>query len=81
MSEDELDAHIVSLGHLAEKAMDEGNPEGARLWTKRMYEAMASRSPEHQARRESEIQRLITEGVDYFQSEHALTLGAKGRPG
>lgn len=53
ISEGELDEHIRDLGRLSEKAMADGDPTGARLWTNRMVEAIARRSPQHQARVDS----------------------------
>ncbi len=59
LSEAEVDTHIASLGRLSEKAMKDGDPAGARIWSTRMYAAIKGRSPEHKARLEREaLERL-----------------------
>jgi hypothetical protein len=65
--EDELDSVIRELGQHAERAMAEGDKETAREYTRRMYAAIASRTPEHQARIEADIARRIDEST--FQGE------------
>lgn len=63
VSDAELERHIASLGQLSEKAMAEGDPTSARLWSASMVHAIAQRSPEQLAR----MARVIDEGIDYFQ--------------
>jgi hypothetical protein len=65
--EDEMDSVIRELGQHAERAMAEGDKETAREYTRRMYAAIASRTPEHQARIEADIARRIDEST--FQGE------------
>jgi hypothetical protein len=65
--EDELDSVIRDLGKCAERAIAEGDKETAREYTRRMYAAIASRTPEHQARIEADIARRIDEST--FQGE------------
>jgi hypothetical protein len=66
VTEQELDEHIQSLGELAEKAMRDGDPKGANLWAKRMYAAMASRSPAHQQRLHAKAwQRMLDEELTF----------------
>jgi hypothetical protein len=78
--EEELDMVIRELGHKALQALQDQDPTGARILTNRMYAAIASRTPEHQARLTAEVEQRITDGLDYFQSPAALALG-RGRAG
>lgn len=68
----EVDLHIQDLGRLAEKALADGDPTGARLWADRMYAAIAARTPQHQAAMEAEILRQIDDGAGYFAAQGEL---------
>lgn len=72
IAEDALDAHIRDLGKLSDQAMKDGDPTGSRIWSRRMHEAIASRSPAHQARLIAENERRINEGADYMQWQGRL---------
>jgi hypothetical protein len=61
----ELDAHIKSLGELAEKAVRERDRPQARRWMVEMYAAIRSRSAAHQARLTAEIERRIADEGDF----------------
>jgi hypothetical protein len=73
--EDELDLVIRELGEKAVQALRNEDPTGARILTNRMYAAIASRTPEHQARLTAEVEQRITDGLDYFQSPADLAMG------
>jgi hypothetical protein len=46
--------------------MRDGDPKGANLWAKRMYAAMASRSPAHQQRLHAKAwQRMLDEELTF----------------
>jgi len=64
--EAELDSVIRELGAASVRAMNSGDPQGARLYSRRMYEAIDSRTPEHKARLAAEVERLISQGLGFF---------------
>jgi hypothetical protein len=74
LSDSELEQHIKDCGHLLEQAMEHGNVQEAEGWQQAMYRAIAARSPARKAQMEAEIERRISEGLDYFNSEHASAL-------
>jgi hypothetical protein len=78
-TEDELDAHIRSCGELAVTEEAHGNLEGAAWWTARMYEAIRSRTPEHQARLTADLEWRIDEAT--FDGRWALEMANKGLAG
>lgn len=45
LTEDEIDAHIKSLGDLADRAYKAGDKDAARSWMTAMYAAIAARTP------------------------------------
>jgi hypothetical protein len=55
----ELDAAIRELGQCAEQAMKDGDKETAREYSSRMYAAIRSRTPEHQARLAAAVDELV----------------------
>lgn len=77
--EAELDQVIRELGDKAVQALANEDPTGARILTSRMYAAIASRTPEHQARLAAEVEQRITEGVDYFAHQGQLDRERLGR--
>lgn len=74
LSDAELEQHIKDCGHLLEQAMEHGNVQEAEGWQQAMYQAIAARSPARKAQMEAQIERRISEGLDYFNSEHASAL-------
>lgn len=74
----ELDDAICELGRCAERAMADGDPAGARIYSDRMMAAIKNRTPEHVARLEREAYDRVTEQCAYFTSDAALAL-AQGR--
>jgi hypothetical protein len=76
-TEDELDAHIRSCGELAVTEEAHSNHEGAAWWTARMYEAIRSRTPEHQARLTADLERRIDEEAT-FDGRWALEMARLG---
>jgi hypothetical protein len=74
-AEGELDDAICELGLKSEAAMAAGDPDGARSFSDRMYAAIRSRTPEHQARLEAEIQQRIDDGVGFFGSPASVAMG------
>lgn len=74
ISEQELDQHIRDCGHRMIAAHAAGDKADADEWRRRMYDAIKSRSPEHQARMTMRIDTAI-----WFQSREALEMG-KGLP-
>jgi len=76
--EAELDAVIRELGDKSVQAMKDGDPTGAEILSKRMYAAIASRTPEHQARLHAEADERVTERFAFFNSDAAV---AMSRPG
>jgi hypothetical protein len=75
LSDAELDAHIRSCGELAVTEEAHGNHEGAAWWTARMYEAIRSRTPEHQARLTADLDRRIDEST--FDGRWALEMARR----
>lgn len=71
MTEAELEAHIVSCGHLMEQEMDHGNREAAENWRQAMHLAIAARKPEVQQRMEQTIMQRIAEPC-YFDTKGEL---------
>lgn len=63
--EQELDDAIRELGAKAVQALQDQDPQGARILTNRMYSAIASRTPEHQARLAAEVERRIDGGSEW----------------
>lgn len=63
--EQELDDVIRDLGAKAVQALHDADPTGARILTNRMYSAIASRTPEHQARLHAEVERRIDGGSEW----------------
>lgn len=70
LSEDELDLHIRDCGRRMTAAGTAGDRAAMNEWRDRMYEAIRSRSPEHQARLTARIDSAI-----WFQSDEALAMG------
>lgn len=70
LSEDELDLHIRDCGRRMTAAFSCGDRDDGCQWRDRMYEAIRSRSPEHQARLTAKIDSAI-----WFQGEEALAMG------
>ena len=70
LSEQELDLHIRDCGHRMTAAFAAGDRADADEWRARMYEAIKSRSPEHQARMTARIDSAI-----WFQGPEALAMG------
>lgn len=70
LSEDELDMHIRDCGRRMTAAFAAGDREDGCQWRDRMYEAIRSRTPEHQARLTARIDSAI-----WFQSPEALAMG------
>ena len=73
MNEQQLDQHITDCGHRMTAAFSAGDRDDAQEWCKRMFDAIKSRSPEHQARLTARIDSAI-----WFQSDEALELGRVG---
>jgi hypothetical protein len=63
--EEELDMVIRELGHKALQALQDQDPTGARILTNRMYAAIASRTPEHQARLTAEVEARLTDELTF----------------
>lgn len=88
LSDAELDQHIADCGWHFECAYARWQAHGknpsdrnaALDWLRLQNEAIATRDRIAGERRHAEFERRISEGVDYFQSAHALALG-RGRPG
>lgn len=74
ISEQELDLHIRDCGYRMTAAAAAGDMADCEQWRKRMYDAIKSRSPEHQARMTMRIDTAI-----WLQSREALDMG-KGLP-
>lgn len=74
MAEDELEAHILSCGHLMEKEMDAGNREAAENWRQAMHLAIAARKPEVQQLMEQAIMQRIHEPC-YFNTQGEIDRG------
>lgn len=86
LSDDELEQHIDDLQwlYLTAYARYEAHHsphdrDEALYHLHLMNEAILARSPAAQAARHAEFERRISEGVDYFQSDHALELGRRYR--
>lgn len=69
-SELQLEQHIKDCGHRMSAAFAAGDHKDAREWQSRMYAAIRSRTPEHQARLTARIDSAI-----WFQSPEALAMG------
>lgn len=63
--EQELDEVIRDLDRASVKAMREGDPTGARLLARRMYEAIGSRTPEHQARLHAAVDARLADEMTF----------------
>lgn len=70
MTDIELDNHIRDCGHRMTAAFSAGDRADADEWRARMYEAIKSRTPEHQARMTARIESAI-----WFQGPEALAMG------
>lgn len=70
LSEQELDFHIRDCGRRMVAAQKAGDKADMEQWRDRMYDAIKSRSPEHQARLTARIDSAI-----WFQSDEALAIG------
>jgi hypothetical protein len=70
LSEQELDLHIRDCGRRMTAAFAAGDREDGCQWRDRMYEAIRSRTPEHQAKITARIDSAI-----WFQGEEALAMG------
>jgi hypothetical protein len=70
LSVDELDLHIRDCGRRMTAAFAAGDRDDGCQWRDRMYEAIRSRTPEHQARLTARIDSAI-----WFQSPEALAMG------
>ncbi|WP_439606843.1 hypothetical protein [Hydrogenophaga sp.] len=70
MTEQELDLHIRDCGRRMVAAAAAGDREDCNQWRDRMYAAIKSRTPEHQARLTARIDSAI-----WFQGDEALALG------
>lgn len=75
LTEGTLDAYIRDCGHRMTAAMAAGDREDCEQWRQRMYEAINSRTPEHQARMHARIDAAIDS--NWFQSQEALDLGRR----
>jgi hypothetical protein len=62
---DELDAVICELGLKSEAAMAAGDKAGARELSDRMYAAIKSRTPEHQARLAEAVERRVRDELTF----------------
>lgn len=69
-AEQNLDQHIRDCGRRMTAAHAAGDRQDADQWRERMYTAIKSRTPEHQAKMTARIDSAI-----WFQSEEALELG------
>ncbi|MGE0349835.1 hypothetical protein [Hydrogenophaga sp.] len=69
-SELRLEQHIKDCGERMAAAFKAGDRKEACEWQGRMYTAIRSRTPEHQARLSARIDSAI-----WFQSEEALEMG------
>ncbi len=70
LTEQELDLHIRDCGRRMTAAFSCGDREDGCQWRDRMYEAINSRTPEHQAKLTARIDSAI-----WFQSPEALAMG------
>jgi hypothetical protein len=68
--EQRLDQHITDCGRRMIAAHAAGDLDDAHQWRALMYEAIKSRSPEHQAKMTARIDSAI-----WFQGAEALELG------
>jgi hypothetical protein len=82
LSDEELECHIEDCQHLWMTAYERfqlyGDPndrDEALLHLHRMNEAILARSPAVQAARHAAFEQRLDDGIDYFQSTHALELG------
>jgi hypothetical protein len=73
-ADEALEARIKRLGALSIAAYKAGKLILAMRLSAAMIREINSRRPEVQAARHAEFEKRISEGVDYFQSEHALEL-------
>lgn len=71
-SEQALDQHIQDCGRRMTAAHVAGDRADVDQWRERMYAAIKSRTPEHQAKMTARIESAI-----WFQSEEALDLGRR----
>lgn len=85
LSDAELEQHIQDTCWLWQRAyarfQAHGNPadrDEAELWLHAQNEAILMRSPAVLAARHAAFERRISEGVDFFQSEQALSMGQPG---
>jgi hypothetical protein len=56
---------IRELGEKAVQALQDEDPQGARLYSARMYAAIASRTPEHQARLQAEVNARLADELTF----------------
>lgn len=70
--EQALEQHIKDCDRRMVAASAANNRESVNLWRDRMYAAIKSRSPEHQAKLTARIDSAI-----WFQSPEALELGRR----
>lgn len=70
IAEQQLDQHIKDCGNRMVAAAAAGDREDCNQWRQRMYDAIRSRTPEHQARLTARIDSAI-----WFQSPEALEMG------
>jgi hypothetical protein len=64
-AQSELDAVIRELGEKSEAAMQAGDRAGAHELMLRMYAAIRSRGPEHQARLEDDLERRVRDELTF----------------
>jgi DNA-binding GntR family transcriptional regulator len=86
LSDAELEQHIDDSHWLYrtayERFLTNNNPhdrDEALAHLRRMNQALLARSAAVQAARHAAFEQRITEGVDYFQSRHAIELGQQFR--
>jgi hypothetical protein len=64
-AESELDAVIRELGAASTQAMFNGAPDTVREFSRRMYAAIRSRTPQHQARLQAEREARIADELSF----------------
>lgn len=70
IAEQQLDQHIKDCGNRMVAAAAAGDREDCNQWRERMYAAIRSRTPEHQARMTARIESAI-----WFQGAEAQAMG------
>jgi len=73
--EQALDQHIKDCDRRMLAASAAGDRKDLEHWRQRMYAAIKSRTPEHQAKMHARIDAAID--PNWFQSEEALELGRR----